>query len=321
MKLHFILAVASPIVLSPIPPALANGAWSEFPAGGVIFKSEQNISIAREDLEVGHDIIRVRYVFESSWPEPVSRTIGFPMAKVPLDDSPDNYPDRSWAQEGQDIRNYMGLEVSVDGRPLAPPVLHEYAWLGETDVTAKLREMNVPVFAASTEDYASLARLPEATVEKLLREELAVEEGEWLVPQWQYQTVYEWTQLFEPGRSEVEITYRPLYGSFYGPEPYHPEGSESANYCYGSDTRQKLAAILKAGALPTPFTVGYILRTAGYWNGPIAEFNLKVRRGERDIVSFCVPDGLKATGDGVSWSAEQFEPRSDLNFVFFRRDE
>jgi len=297
--------------------ALANGAWSEFPAGGVIFKADEDISIAREDLEVALERIRVRYEFRSSAGGPLERTIGFPMAKVPLDDSPDNYPDRSWAAEGQDVRNYMAFEVVVDGKQLTPK-LHEYAWLGEVNVTGRLAELGVSPFAANIEAYEKLAQLPEATVRRLVDEKLAVRDGNWVIPQWKYQSVYEWTQDFSPGRTEVEVSYKPLYGSFYGPEPYFEGGSESAHYCYDNATRQTLAK-LAANGFPEPFTVGYILTTGANWSGPIEEFNLKIVQEDGEFARFCVPEGLTAVGDGASWTAEQFEPRSDLKIVFFSK--
>src|SRR5690606_27430539 len=71
MKLRSILAAFS-IVLGSTFAAMANGAWSEFPAGGVVvFKPDKNIRIAREDLEIGWKLIRVRYVFVSDASEPV----------------------------------------------------------------------------------------------------------------------------------------------------------------------------------------------------------------------------------------------------------
>lgn len=315
MKLGLALAILF-VTLAASTAARANGAWSEFPAGGVVFKADKAVSIAREDLEIGLDRIRVRYVFRSSAGEPLERTIGFPMAKVPLDDSPDNYPDRSWAGEGQDARNYMAFEVTVDGEPLTP-LLHEYAWLGDVNVTSKLADMGVPIFAASIEAYENLARMPEATVRRLVDERLAVRDGGWLIPQWQYQSVYEWTQAFAPGNTEVEVSYKPLYGSSYGPEPYLEGGSQSARYCYDNATRQKLAALLAEGSFPEPFTVGYILTTAANWSGPIETFNLRIAQDDGQFARFCVPEGLRAVGDGTSWTAEGFEPRSDLKIVFF----
>lgn len=317
MKFHCILPVAFLIVLGASAAALANGAVSEFPAGGVVvIKPEKNISIIREDLEIGWDRIRVRYVFESTAHEPIERTIGFPMAKVPLDDSPDNLENRSWSEDQEDHRNYMAFEVAVDGKPLEPK-LHEYAWLGDLNVTGRLRKMGIPLYAASAEAHAKLAQLPEETLLWLRFFDLVETDGDWVVPQWQYQTVYEWTQTFGSDKTVVEISYRPLFGSFYGPEPYYEDGPKSSDYCYDSATKQTLARVAKERGLPTPFTVGYILTTAENWTGPIGEFHLTISKEEGDIVRFCVPEGLSAVGDGVSWTAEQFVPRSDLNIVFF----
>lgn len=315
MKNHLVSACAFLIVLGSTAPALANGAWAEFPAGGiVVFKPEREIRIAREDLEIGWKLIRVRYVFESSASEPVERTIGFPMAKVDLSDSPDNIESRSWAEDGDHPRNYMAFKVAVNGKPLDPK-FHEYAWLDGVNVTRRLLAMDVPVYAADGEAFVALAELPEDTIRKLRRHKLvqANEPDDWLVPRWKYQAVYEWTQTFAPGKTVVEISYRPLYGSYYGPEPYYPGGERAADYCYDNATRQKLAGM----PLPIPFTVGYILQTAGYWNGPIDEFHLKIPRDEGDLVRFCVPEGLKAVGDGKSWEANDFAPNSDLKIVFF----
>lgn len=308
------LPIMALLALLPLTVAAhANGAWSEFPAGGVVFKKVPEISILREDLEIGLDEIRVRYVFNSFSREPLERTIGFPMAKVPLDDSPDNFEDRSRARDGEDARNYMAFKVSVDGKPIAA-TLHEYAWSGEDNVTARLADLGVPVFAPDIEAFEKLARLPEATIRALAQEDLATQDGSWVIPKWQYQSVYEWTQSFEAGHTIVEVSYKPLFGSDYGPEPYFESGSKSADYCYDNATRQMLAGL---SGFPEPFTVGYVLKTAANWNGPIGRFNLRINNEEGGFARFCVPEGLKAVGDGASWFAEEFVPSSDLAIVFF----
>ena len=45
--------------------ASANGAVSEFAAGGVIFHDATEIAIAREDLFVSPNLVRVSYVYRS----------------------------------------------------------------------------------------------------------------------------------------------------------------------------------------------------------------------------------------------------------------
>lgn len=298
---RFCIAIAVSLLVGGLTEARANGALAEFPAGGVVFRPSQEISIAREDLEIGWDRIRVRYVFHSIAPQPIEGTLGFPLAKVPQDDSPDGFQ-----SEG---RNYMNFEVSVDGKPV-DSTPHEYAWLGETDITAKLDEMGVPVFAATPEAFEALARLPAATVERLKAEELVDENGSWLVPRWSYQAVYEWTQTFAPGATEVEISYAPRFGATSEYSTYYPGGEGAQDYCLDEAVKQKLSGDVQ----PQPFTVGYILTTARNWNGPIGEFNLKIVNTD-SIASLCVPAGLTATDEG--WTGKDFVPEADLKVLFF----
>jgi len=300
-------AICLPILLGMTSFAQANGALAEFPAGGVVFKPTKDISIAREDLEIGWDRIRVRYLFRSTGSAPIEATIGFPMAKVPQDDSPDGFQN--------DSRNYMDFSVTVNGEPLEAQ-LHEFAWLGETNITSNLREMGVPVFAATPDLFVQLANLPEATVAALKAENLALEEGPWLIPQWLYQSVYEWKQRFEPGITEVEVSYAPRFGASNEYSPYYPGGEFAADYCIDEAFEQKLAGHGSPYGAGAPFTVGYILTTARNWNGPIGEFNLKIANRD-SLATFCVPDGL-APGDGAdSWHARDFVPQSDLKVLFF----
>jgi hypothetical protein len=317
MKCNLICAASLPIFLASTA-ALANGAFAGFSAGGVVFKQAKNISIAREDLDIGLDRIHVHYVFISSARRPVRRTIGFPMAKVQQDDSPNGIGNTSRVENGQEVRNYMAFRVSVNGKPVTPE-LHEYAWSGDTNITRKLRAMDAPVFAATPEAYKKLAQLPEETVRKLEREKLAVkdENGAWLVPQWLYQTVYEWRQTFAPGKTEVDISYKPLYGASNDYQYYYEGGKGAPLYCLDGGVKKKLAELKAKGKSPEPLTVGYILKTAKNWRGPIGEFHLNIVE-KNSFSSFCAPDGLKASDDGKSWQAKNFVPGADLSIVFYQ---
>jgi hypothetical protein len=312
MKCHSIAAAGLLAFLNTTVVALANGAVSEFPAGGVIFKHEKNISIAREDLDIGYDRIHVHYVFVSSAPKALKRTIGFPLAKVPQDDSPDGFQDAD--------KNYMAFKVTVNGKPLQPK-LHEYAWVGDTNITDKLHRLGVPVFAATAAMFKTLARLPKATVSALKRDKLVEEEehGAWLVPQWLYQSVYEWRQTFAPGRTEVDVTYAPRFGAGNDYDYYYPGGKGAPAYCLGDAVKQEFAKLKAEGKVgPEPYTVGYILKTANNWRGPIGDFHLTI--SDKDsFSSFCVPKELKAAGDG-RWQAKDFVPKVDLKVVFYYQE-
>lgn len=319
MKCRSSLAIACATILSTVSAAQANGAVSEFPAGGLVFKSEESISIAREDLEIGWNRINVRYVFVSSATEPLIRTIGFPLAKVSLEDGPDNIENRSWSQdEGvDDPRNYMAFRVFVNGTPLTPK-LHEYAWSGETDVTRRLLDLDIPLLSTDMDSYVRLAQLPDATLEELRRHDLVWNEvppgAGWIAPKWEYQSVYEWTQTFSPGETVVEISYRPLFGADVDYHRYYPDGEGASHYCMDEATKREF---MTRGGQPEAFTVGYILQTARYWNGPIGDFRLKVGDDLGVLFAFCVPEGLEPAGDDRSWRARDFVPDSDLKIVFY----
>ncbi len=314
MKTPHTFAAIMTFFFAPAAPAFANGAVSEFPAGGVVFKAEPDIAIAREDLEIGLDRIHVHYVFNSSAETPLERTIGFPLAKVPQDDLPDGFED--------DDRNYMDFQVSVNGTPLEPK-LHEYAWKGDTNITRKLDRLGVPVFAATPSLFERLAQLPPATVAALKAGDLVDTESEgdgWLIPKWQYQAVFEWRQSFAPGKTEVDITYAPLAGASNDYDAYYPGGSLAGKFCLGEATVTALSAYEAPLAGPEPYTVGYILQTAKNWNGPVGEFHLAIADGG-SLFAFCPPAGLKkASADGRNWVAKDFVPNSDLEVVFYYLD-
>jgi hypothetical protein len=312
MELRKFAAAALAIFLGLSTAALANGAVSEFPAGGVVFKPEKQIAILREDLDVSLDRIHVHYVFQSSANMPLTRTIGFPLAKVPQDDSPDGFEEAN--------RNYMAFEVRVNGKPLSPK-LHEYGWFGGRNITSDLQRLGVPVFAATVDQFKALAHLPKATVDELKARKLvqAEENGAWLVPQWLYQSVYEWTQTFAPGKTKVDISYKPRFGAGNEYDAYYPGGSKAQYYCLDAATRQKIVKLKADGQLPEPMTVGYILKTARNWRGPIGAFHLTVA-DKNAFASFCPPDGLKAGGNGKTWHATNFVPKQDLSIVFYYRE-
>jgi len=277
--------------------ALANGAMAEFPEGGVVFKHSKHISIAREDLEIGWDHIHVHYVFHSSASRPLKRTIGFPTAQVPDDDSPDSGRSDSFA-------------VRVNGRAFKPKH-HEYAWMNDTNITRKLHRMGVPIIPRAK------THLPKATMRKLKREKLIDVYGAAFYPRWWYKLVYEWTQTFAPGDTEVDISYKPLFGA-EGDIIRYSNKKTIASYCLDGATQARVEEAKKKAPWPEPFRVGYILKTATNWNGPIGDFHLKVV--EKDsFSSFCVPDGLKPAGKG-RWTAKNFVPRSNLELLFYSMD-
>lgn len=320
-KLAFMAGVLFALALPAA--ALANGASASFPAGGVVYHKEKHIAIQREDLEIGLKQIRVHYVFRSTAADPLRLTLGFPLAKFFLNSGVDMLSERSASRT--DLRNYMAFEVRADGKPVRPK-RHEYAWKDGIDVTAQLEALHVPVFAPYNEngDFG-LQNLPQSTLDALMEAGLADRFGNdpTVYPQWSYQTVYEWQQTFPPGESTVDIAYVPLYGdetteAKFALFPGAEEGD--ARFCFDDALKADFKALRAKGAYIEPLTLGYILKTAQNWNGPIGAFRLKIDNPDRYLYGFCPPDGLKAAGDGSIWEARDFTPTSDLDMVFFFQD-
>jgi hypothetical protein len=302
--------------------ALANGASASFPAGGVVFHQEKHISIAREDLEIGLKHIRVHYVFRSSATRPLRLTLGFPLAKFSLNSGVDMLSERSASQT--DLRNYMAFEVKADGKPVQLK-RHEYAWKDGINITTQLEALHVPVFAPFNGQDFGLQDLPPSTLDALMEAKLVDRYGKdpAIYPQWDYQTVYEWQQTFPPGESTVDVTYVPLYGdetteAKFSMFPGKEEGD--ARYCFDDTLKTRFEALKAKDVYIEPLTLGYILKTAQNWNGPIGAFNLKVDNPDGYLFSFCPPAGLRANGDGSTWEARDFTPTSDLDLVFFFQD-
>ena len=315
------LAMAPALVTAWAGTARANGATASFPAGGVVFKPEKHVSIEHEDLDIAMDRIHVHYVFKSTAAEPLDLTIGFPLPKYPVgDDGPDYLGNRSASEN--DLKNYLAFKVKVDGRPLKPK-LHQFAWLGDRNITLELQKMHIPPFTfPDSVGDKTLKKLPKSALNKLMKMKFVEQDGNdpTLYPRWDYQSVYEWQQSFNPGRTDVDVTYVPLAGddSFANILSFDDMVAWGGKkYCFDDAFRKRVQSISGKNASFEPSPLGYILTTAKNWNGPIGEFDLKVTASDHEIFSFCPPAGLKPKGDGTHWVARNFVPDKDLKFAFF----
>ena len=323
MKLS--LGLLSPLLLALSGPALGNGALASFPAGGVVFEDSADIAIAQEDLILSPGEVRVHYQFFSSADETQSATIGFPLPRVPS--APDE-PDSVGAVTGSggDRRNYLGFGIAVDGRPLIP-ILHEYAFLGDEDVTAQLLEAGLPLLPDFDTWEAWPRRLDPALVTSLFQAGLiSGEPGQYLNPRWDYQVVYEWVQDFAPGDTAVDIRYRPLMGWPNDFGDTYEIGATADSACVNDTLRAKLAAHKAQGDLYDVAQLDYITETAKHWHGPIGRFNLTIDTGTpdsweggyRDVLFASCPVAATGLGDGQwGFTATDYVPDRDVRVFFY----
>src|SRR5580658_402768 len=90
-----------------VGPVQANDTLAVVPAGGIIFVKTADIEMRSEDLHVGRDQIRVRYVFFNHSGHDITTEVAFPMPRF--------YPSSPQPIEGTPGENYVNFTVAADG--------------------------------------------------------------------------------------------------------------------------------------------------------------------------------------------------------------
>ena len=138
------------------------------------------------------------------------------------------------------------------------------------------------------------------------------------MPQWSYQTIFEWEQAFRPGPTKVDIRYKPIVGNSADYGDYYEKGEGVKRYCVDETFRNAMKRRRQAGTLGEPLTIGYVLKTARFWNGPIGRFRLVVDKGQaNNIVAFCPLAAKKISETRFEWTATNFVPERDIDVVVF----
>jgi hypothetical protein len=305
------------------PQAFANGAVASFGAGGVEFRQSTDISIAREDLYLSPGEVRVDYVFVSRAEDEQTVTIGFPLPRVPATPA-DPGSVQLVEGSGGDLRNYVGFGVAVNGRPIIP-VLHEFAWLDDRDVTAEIRAAGLPLLV-DDEHWETVQALDPETAKALAASGLLWDDrAGHREPAWHYQAVYEWRQTFPPGETAASIRYRPLLGwrADYG-KSFYLEGEHAETACVDDRLRDEIEA---NGGYSEVAELDYITTTARNWAGPIGRFNLTVgttRPKEwtsgKILIALCPADASVDEQGYRHWSATDYDPEKDIRVFFYTTD-
>lgn len=308
---HVVIGIVAALAATA---AWANAVTTEFKAGGLVFKKNDTIAIDSEELYVSFKQVRVAYVYRSKAPTAQNVTMAFPMPEVPIDDSPDSIIFND--DNIQDARNYMNFAVKVDGKPVTAK-LTEVARLQGRDVTARLRNAGVPLIFNKGGQEA-VAKLAKDARDALIRDKLLTGEEPSFQPEWKYQVLFEWEQSFRPGNTRVEISYKPITGDMADYGDYFDGPKSTREYCVDAAFRAALKRRKAAGASFDVYTLGYVLKTAQFWSGPIGKFRLVVDK-ERpgNLVAFCPLNSRKISETQFEWTATNFAPDRDLRVVFF----
>jgi hypothetical protein len=316
-----ILALALTALTTPV---FANAAFTEFAGGGLVFRQAVDINIEREDLFLSLDKVNVHYDYQSYDTEAQHATIGFPMPAVPIDGGPDD-PANLPALEGKDVLNYMQFSASVNGVAVKT-ILHQFAWIGGSNVTARLDALGIPAYLPYDQIDAVFAKIDPAAVDELEQAGIISRDAEhtYVVPNWSYQSVYEWEQDFAPGLTKVDIAYVPLAG-YPGDFGDRYENDPDAVFCLDDKLLQTINDYRDKGILYEIGTLGYITTTAQYWNGAIGEFNLTIAKEplneEYSIVhtetAFCRKPAAVESETDFKWAVTDYVPRRDIEIVYY----
>ncbi len=311
--LKIVAAVSASLLL--ISTAHANGVVTQRKVGGLVFTKTDTISIASEDLYISIDEIRVSYIYQSKAKKDQNVTISFPMPEVPLDDGPDT-EDAFMNDKIPDARNYMNFKVAVDGKPVQSRMVERALFNGK-DITERLKKDGVPLLLTGKDRQEMLSKVSENAKAALVKEELLSKSDSngFYMTNWSYQVLFEWEQAFKPGPTKVEISYRPITGDGSDFGDYFETGEGLKKYCADPAFR---AALKKRRGSMDPAWIGYVVKTAKYWSGPIGKFRLVVDKGRPNhLAAFCPANAKKISDTQFEWTATNFVPSKDIDVVIF----
>ncbi len=323
------LAILGCVLLLPSSSAFANDSVAGVGAGGLIIGRTDAIEMASENLYISMDEVRVDYVFRNRTDKAVETIVAFPMPDIAANPYtmpalPDNTSD-----------NFLGFEVSIDGKPVSPE-LEQRAFAVGVDVTPLLAEHKIPITPFLDATLKALETLPENVATDWIDRGLifidSYDDGSgWKyirTPLWTLKSTYWWKSTFPAGKDvKVAHRYKPSVAAsaglnFFYDKAFQPSYQQyKYSYCtdQGFEKTVKKAAAENADGYP-PFSeyhVDYVLTTGGNWAlGTIGKFKLTIDKGDAaNIVSFCGTNVKKTGPTTFEMSEENFYPQRDLEVL------
>jgi hypothetical protein len=306
-------ALAAAAFIALAVPALANDATAELGAGGLQLVYNPAIEMARENLFVSKDEVRVDYHFQNITKAPVTVTVAFPLPPIT-----GGY-EANIVLPNDASENFVNFELTVDGQPIETQVYSRVSALG-IDRTQVLRDLGIPLSPVGEATYVAIDALSPAQKSDLARMGLILSEDFGTIPVWTLETSFYWEQTF-PAGAEVEIShrYQPVVGyGFFGDFAFD-DPTYRERYCMDDDF---VAAARRLMGTDPNFQylneqrIEYILTTGATWAAPIRDFTLTVDKGAPDaLVSFC-GDGVTKTSDTTFEDHEtDFYPERELDVL------
>jgi hypothetical protein len=309
-------------------PALADDSSAMLGAGGLQFTKAADMRMAKEDLFISPNAVRIRYEFANDSAQDVDTLVAFPLPDIDLYE----FAESPIGTVGKDPVNFVDFKVVADGHAV-PVQVEQRAFIGNRDVTQIVKSAGLPVNLLVGDGYDTLSKMP-AGKKKALEQAGVAENGgspDQEYPKWTVRTKFYWMQHFPAGKSvAIEHSYHPVTGQtfFTDMELDKKEDASARNwqgdYCMDASTltaiRQRLAARKKAApdnALLNIYSTDFILKTANNWKGGIGVLHLTVDKLKPDnILSMCWDGTLKKTGPTTFESTlTNVQPVSDIKIA------
>ncbi|MXO90799.1 DUF4424 family protein [Pontixanthobacter aquaemixtae] len=321
----FLRTLAAALLLLSAP-AFANDSEAEWAVGGLVLKSNDQISMDSEDLFISAEEVRVDYIYTNHADRDQDVVIAFPLPALPIADNgyadPYAYPD--WDE--------FGFATTVDGDLVGFDQI-DRAVVGARDVTDFVVARGWPIHWYRDESFVDrLNALPpaERDAAHALGLLTTLPDAELVIPAWKGQRYMLRVQTFPAGKSvRVGHRYTPIAGGSVGGMLY-PSAREDmpeamaeyrTRWCIDDSFLSGVDRRLTAhGADETVYYsetwLGYVLSSGANWRGPIKNFRLVVDKGSPDnLVSFCMNGVRKISPTQFEVVKKDFEPTGDLNIL------
>lgn len=209
--MRLFLIAALPLAAAP---AIANDTTSQLGTGGLLFVTNENVSMDSEDLSISPDRVSVVYRFTNKGDADDNVLVAFPLPDITGDG------DFMVAIPDEDEQNLFGFTTSFDGRPVKS-TLHQYAFAFGVDQTELLTSLGVPLAPFGEATQTALNALSDADHDQLVHLGLVIpmqyDDGSgWktdYTPVWTLKSTYTWEANFPAGKTvEVRHAYTPSVG-------------------------------------------------------------------------------------------------------------
>jgi hypothetical protein len=282
------------------------------PTGDLVFLKNDSIEMLSEDLTIGVNKVQVDYVFRNNSSADITMRIGFPLPvlSVGADD-----PEFQWRRPHD-----QEFKAWVDGKPVAADTNIR---VGRLDFTSGTGDPQNGKWIDITKEFDELDQdplnadvvLPD-TMKKLHAMGLICGTSENMpdaeAPCWEIKKTYTWDMTFPAHRTvTIRHEYKPWKGSF-------PDVTSEANrYCPDQSFRSALAQLQKKERQEEA-EVGFILKTATNWAGPIKSFTLRIDKEGASLVSYCPIKGLELVRSGNTFvgTIKNYVPDRDILIYF-----